>query len=215
MPLQLLKKAATCVGQDCVLCGGPSDVALVCGACDARLPRCSEPLPTEKLAFDHAITAFDYAFPVDRLVQRFKFAGDLAVGRWLAEQLTARVRTVPRPALLVAPPLTASRLRERGFNQALEMARVVGGAIGTRVAVRGLVKVRETVPQPSLGGGARRRNLRGAFACSLRLDGIHVAIVDDVLTTGATGDALAQARREAGAARVSLWAVARAPDPRR
>jgi ComF family protein len=167
------------------------------------------------LAFDESVAVFDYRFPVDRLVQRFKFAGDLAVGRWLGDQLALRVQDAPRPALLVAPPQTPSRLRERGFNQALELAKVVGRATGARVAMTGLVKLRDTVPQNSLGAGARRRNLRGAFACSLALEGLHVAIVDDVLTTGATADALARALKAAGAARVSLWTVARAPDPRR
>ena len=216
-PLQLLKRLAGCVGQDCVLCGAASNDALVCPPCDARLPRCEEE-PTAAPgahAFDEAIAVFDYRFPVDRLVQRFKFSGDLAIGRWLGEQLAQRVRGLPAPALLVAPPQTASRLRERGFNQALELAKVVGRAGDTRVELSGLVKLRETVPQPSLGGHARRRNLRGAFACGLALEGLHVAIVDDVLTTGATADALARVLKAAGAARVSVWTAARAPHPRR
>lgn len=212
-PLQVLKRLAGLVGQDCVLCGAASNATLVCAHCEACLPRC-EDAPVEvpsACAFEESIAVFDYRFPVDRLVQRFKFSGDLAAGRWLAEQLAQRVRALPPPALLVAPPQTAARLRERGFNQALELAKVVGRACGARVAITGLAKRRETVPQPSLGGRARRRNLRGAFACSLALEGLHVAIVDDVLTTGATADALARVLKSAGAARVSVWAVARAP----
>jgi ComF family protein len=208
---------AACAGQDCVLCGAASDAVLVCAQCDARLPRCDdEPgFVARALAFDESTAVFDYRFPVDRLVQRFKFAGDLATGHWLGEQLAQRVGAIPTAALIVAPPQTASRLRERGFNPALELAKVVGRATATPVAMTGLAKVRETVPQPSLGGRARRRNLRGAFACNLALDGVHVAIVDDVFTTGATADALARVLKAAGAARVSVWTVARAPDPRR
>jgi ComF family protein len=122
---------------------------------------------------------------------------------------------LPRPDLLVAPPLTRARLRERGFNQALELAKTVGRELGVAVAIEGLRKVRETAPQPSLGGKARRRNLRGAFACRTSLAGAHVAIVDDVLTTGATADAVARVLKGAGAARVSLWTVARASGARR
>jgi ComF family protein len=217
-PLQLLEKAAACAGQNCVLCAGRAAPSLVCAACEARLPRCADASPCVRdasLAFDDAAAAFDYRFPVDRLVQRFKFGGDLAVGRWLALQLAQRVVPLAAPALLVAPPLTPSRLRGRGFNQALEIAKVVGREIGVRTDLDGLAKVRETTPQPSLGGRARRANLRGAFACRLALAGEHVAIVDDVLTTGATAAALARALKDAGAGRVSVWAVARTPAPRR
>lgn len=215
MPLQLLKRLAACVGQDCVLCGAASNLAVVCAECDARLPRCDEePVVLARgIGFDEAIAVFDYRFPVDRLVQRFKFSGDLASGRWLGEQLARRVRALPVPALIVAPTLTAPRLRERGFNQALELAKHVGRVMETRVALDGVTKLRETVPQNSLGGRARRRNLRGAFGCALALDGLHVAIVDDVLTTGATAHALARSLKSAGAARVSVWTVARAPRP--
>jgi predicted amidophosphoribosyltransferase len=115
----------------------------------------------------------------------------------------------------VAPPLTAARLRERGFNQALELAKVVARATGGRLEFEGLAKLRETAAQASLGPRERRRNLHGAFACARPLRGAPVVIVDDVLTTGATADALAGALREAGAGSVSVWAVALAPDPRR
>lgn len=210
--LQLLKKAAAGAGQDCVLCGVAAS-ELVCAACDARLPRA---LPDWRddlrgpLAFEDAVAVFDYRFPVDRLVHRFKFAGDLAVGRWLSMRLAESLagRTAD---LLVAPPLTSASLRARGFNQALEIAKVVGATLGIGVAIGGLVKVRETAPQPALGAGARRRNMRAAFDCRLALAGEHVAIVDDVVTTGATADAVAQALRDAGAGRVSAWAVARTP----
>lgn len=157
------------------------------------------------------MAVFDYRFPVDRLVQRFKFAGDLAAGRWLALQLVRRVRAEPRPDLLVAPPLTRARLRERGFNQSVELARVVGRELGVPHAHRALRKVRETPPQQGLGRRARHANLRGAFRCELRLQGERVAIVDDVLTTGATTATLAAVLREAGAGEVVVWSLARAP----
>ena len=216
-PIQLLEKLAAAAGQDCLLCASAAD-ALVCVECEARLPHCGtaeDDPPGALSAVDEWHAAFDYRFPVDRLIHRFKFAGDLVVGRWLARQLARRVLSLPAPDLLVAPPLTSARLRARGFNQALEVAKVIGRARSVGVDIDGLAKVRDTIPQPALGGRARRRNLRGAFTCRLNLSGEHVAIVDDVLTTGATADAVARALKEAGAERVSLWAVARAHGPRR
>ena len=215
--LQLLKNWARS-GQDCALCVAPSGSALVCAGCEERLVRChatdlgdlvSQP------AFDEIASRFEYRFPVDRMVLRFKFAGELPIGRWLGLQLARDVARVARPNLLVAPPLTPLRLRERGFNQALELAKVVGAEIGIRVDVSGLTKCRDTLPQPSLGGRARRRNLRGAFECHLSFSGEHVAIIDDVLTTGATADAVARVLKGAGAGRVSVWTAARALGARR
>jgi ComF family protein len=165
-------------------------------------------------AFDAALAAFEYRFPLDRVVLRFKFAGDLAAGRWLASQLAHATREATAPDLFVVPPSDASRLRARGFNPALEIARVLGAERGVRVDPWIVARVRATAPQPGLGGRARRANLRGAFACRRALDGAHVVIVDDVMTTGATVDALACALKSAGARRVDAWVVARTPEPR-
>jgi ComF family protein len=197
---------------------------VICRACEAALPTlgtacaaCAIALPQDGIcgeclsrpfAFDDAAACFEYRFPLDRLVHRFKFAGDLAVGRWLATQLADRVANT-RPDVVVAPPLTPSRLKERGFNQALEIAKIVARRVGARCEIAGLVKVRETLPQPGLTRRARRANLRGAFRCRLDVTGKHVAVVDDVMTTGATMDAVAAALRRCGAARVSAWSVAR------
>jgi ComF family protein len=210
--------------QDCHLCLAAAGRHVICGACEAALPAitaaceaCAIPLPHEGVcgeclsrpfAFDDAAACFEYRFPLDRLVRRFKFAGDLAVGRWLALQLAGRVAGM-HPDLVVAPPLTHPRLRARGFNQALEIAKVVARRAGTRCDIAGLAKVRETAPQPGLGRRERRANLRDAFGCDLRLEGKHVAIVDDVMTTGATLDAVAATLKQCGAARVSAWCVAR------
>jgi ComF family protein len=201
--LQLLTNWA--MEQDCTLCGARAGAPVVCRDCEAALPRapCGE----------GAIAAFEYRYPVDRLVQRFKFAGDLAVGRWLALQLAHRVRVEPRPDLLVPPPLTRARLRERGFNQSLEIARIVGRELGVPHARAAVRKVRDTPPQQGLGGRERRANLRGAFRCDVALAGRRVAIVDDVLTTGATAGTLSAVLRAAGASSVAVWTVALAPRP--
>ena len=200
------------LAQDCLLCGAIAGDRAICVRCEEGLPECGECFVHEP-HFDAVIAAFDYAFPVDRLIHRFKYAADLAAGHWLSMRLAARVRMLERPQLLVAPPLGAARLRIRGFNQALEIARVIGGELGIRVALRGIEKARETAPQHGLGRRERRANLRAAFRCALALDGEHVAIVDDVITTGATAAALACELKAAGAGRVSVWALARTPDP--
>lgn len=230
--IQALKKAAIerargFLGRDCLLCGGRADRGPVCGACAGDLPwlrsscmRCALPLPhggtcgeclRRPPAFDAAMAAFEYRFPIDRLVHRFKFGGDLAIGHWLGAQLAQQLRGDGTPDVLVAPPLSSQALRRRGFNQAVELAKTVAGVLGIRAEVAALRKVRDTAPQRTLGRRLRQTNLRGAFACDLDLRGAHVAIVDDVITTGATAGSVAEALRGAGAAPVRLWAAARAP----
>jgi len=215
--------------QDCALCAGAS-TRLVCVECESSLPRprsscvrCAIALPAGDVCgecqrhppqFDEAVSAFEYRFPIDRLVQRFKYAGDLALGRWLAEQLAARLARVDPPALVVAPPSSPERLRERGFNPGLEIAKTVASKLRLKSSIDAVSRTRKSAPQPGLGRKARRRNLEGVFDCRLPLAGRHVAIVDDVLTTGATADSVAAVLRKAGAARVSVWVVARTPEPR-
>ena len=217
---------------DCVLCLAPAGAQLVCESCAGELDRDGERCPAcaawidpavgacsecvrASFAFDRTVARFDYRFPLDRLVQRFKYGGDLAIGSSLARALAERVEREPPVDLVVVPPLSPARLRERGFNQALEIARVVGRRIGVPVAREAILRTRETQAQAALGREARRANVRGAFVCTAALDRAQVAIVDDVLTTGATADAIARALKSAGAARVAVWALARAPDPGR
>jgi len=229
--IRLLKFSATLFGQDCALCVGPCSQGLVCPACAGALPRithacarcaiplatpgpnCGECLAPDRYAFDDALAVFEYRFPVDRMIQRFKYAGDLALGSWLASCLAEAAARRTRPDVVVAAPLSGRGLRQRGFNQALLLARRVARDLDVRCEVDALRKVRETAPQHSLERRDRIRNPRGAFECLLTLDGERVAIVDDVITTGATVDALARALRERGAGSVSAWAVARTPDP--
>lgn len=202
--LRLLMNCA--IGGDCVLCAGASSHGPVCAECAADLPAIRDGAPRVSVAFA-------YRFPVDRLVLRMK-GGDLAVGSWLADRLVEAVRHEPRPELLVPVPMRARRLRERGFNPAAEIARRVGSRLRVPCASRGARKVRDTRPQQGLDRPARRLNVHRAFECRAQVRGRDVAIVDDVVTTGATARALASALRRAGARRVRVWAVARAPGGR-
>lgn len=233
--MQALKKQARgvwarqpwCWESDCRFCGAAG--AESCEGCLAALPRLAAPCPRCALpsgtgetcgeclararSFDAAHACFAYRFPIDRALQRFKFAGDLAAGRWLADQLAEDVAARPRPDLIVSPPSTRDRIATRGFDPARVIARRVARRVGARLDTRVLRRRRDTAHQPGLGREARQRNLREAFECHLPLHGAHVAIVDDVMTTGATAEAVARALGRAGAARIEVWVVARTPEP--
>lgn len=216
---------------DCLLCLEPTSGHLVCDNCErllarrgAACPRCAIPMPAggwcadclrKSPEFDDVATAFDYRFPVDRLVRRFKFSADFASGAYLGDALVRVVATAPAPHLVVASPASPARLRERGFNPALLLARRVGRRLDIPVDACALAKVRHTPPQAGLDRGARQRNLQGAFAIRRGLDGLHVAVVDDVMTTGATLSEAARTLKRAGASRVSGWVVARTLEPPR
>ena len=221
--------------QHCTLCAGASGRTLLCDDCASDLPTiaCACPvcaLPTGRRAicgecvrspppFAATIAAHAYAFPVDRLIQRIKYAGHIALVDWAGAALAAAVRAdvahrdpCLRPQWIVALPLSASRQRERGFNQAAEIAVRVAAATALPVFAP-LERVRAGPPQAALPWTARQRNVRGAFAVRRHVHGARIALVDDVMTTGAT---LAEASRvliEAGANRVECWVVARTPRP--
>ena len=152
---------------------------------------------------------FVYAEPVAGLVQRFKFHEDLAAGRLLAGQSLPAL-TGPTPQLLLPVPLHRSRLRQRGYNQALELARYWGRCRGVPVAASLLVRCRATRSQSSLPAGERRTNLAGAFRASCPVPA-HVALIDDVVTTGSTVGEAARALLASGATRVDVWCLARVP----
>jgi ComF family protein len=166
---------------------------------------------------DRVHAAFDYGFPVDRLLPRFKFHHDLAAGRELAEAMHAMlaealpVDPADRPQALVAVPLHARRLRQRGYNQALELAKPLSKAFAIPLLWDGLRRTRDIAPQSGLGALARRRNPRGAFAVGGDMLPAHVALVDDVMTTGATLYECARVLRRAGVQRVEAWVAARVP----
>jgi ComF family protein len=157
-----------------------------------------------------------YASPVRELVHRLKFEGNRAVvpvlGGVLAERLAStRGR---RPDIVLPVPLHKARLRERGFNQAVEIARVVARSRNVPLALQAARRMRQTEPQSRIQGvSARRANLRGAFRVDGGVRGLHVAILDDVVTTGATVAELSRELLRAGARRVDVWTCCRAAPP--
>jgi ComF family protein len=180
----------------------------------ARCPRC----PVEPPAWCEVVAGVDYGHPWDRLLADFKFHGRVEHARTLLQPLLARLREAtpaPPPGLRLLPvPLARERLRERGYNQAWELARRLARALGAESRADALFRVRDTGHQLGLARAARRANLRGAFVLAPRhaawVRGARLALVDDVMTTGATADAAAHALRAAGAAEVRVWVVARA-----
>ncbi len=207
-----------------MLCGAAASARGLCAGCWTELPwlhgpccaRCAHPLPSPGLCgrciaepphFDAVVAACRYAYPAGDLIQACKYGGRLAAAMPLAAMLETVVSR--QPDLLVPMPLSAGRLRTRGFNQALELARVLARTLNIPADAGLCVKTRETPPQSRLPWKERRKNVRGAFVVHANLDGRHVAVVDDVLTTGATLNELARILKRAGAATVTGFVVAR------
>lgn len=185
----------------CLHCALPLQEPGTCGACLQRPPPLTE---------THA--TFVYGFPVDRLVPRFKFHKDLVAGRLLSELMAERLRDLPRPAALVPVPLHPDRLRQRGYDQALELAKPLSQALGIALLPQALLRTRATAPQSELDASARQRNLRHAFEANGEVQlPDHIALIDDVMTTGATLQAAAKRLRRAGVNRVDAWICARVP----
>jgi ComF family protein len=181
----------------CAVCAVPLAGSGVCGACLARPPR-----------FDRVEAAFAYRFPADALIRAYKYRGRLALARALGELLARKV--AGGVDAIVPVPLARDRLAGRGFNQALEIARVVARETGIALVPDACRKTAETPPQAALPWKERARNVRRVFACDAGFDGECVAVVDDVLTTGATLNELARVLKKAGAGSVRGWVVARA-----
>jgi ComF family protein len=212
----------------CVVCGGAGEDLDLCAACRTALPwneracrRCglavagdAEDCGACRLRpppFTRVQCPLRYAFPVDRLVPRFKFHGDLAAGEVLATLVHWGLDPADRPQALVPVPLHRARLRERGYDQALELARALARLGGPPVQGGALRRLRATAAQSRLGAGARRGNLRGAFGLRPGYElPAHVALVDDVMTTGATLAECAAVLLDAGVQRVDAWCIARA-----
>ena len=213
-----------------LLCDGCRQQFLVDGADGLRCPCCANPLPVgvarqpcgrclaEPPAFDATVVATDYAAPFDQLVLQLKFGGRLALAGLFAGLLRDAVLEQPHfalPELLCPVPLGRRRLAERGFNQALEIARPLASALGVGLYPALAVRVRETAPQSLQAPLERRLNLRHAFvvapAALLLVRGCHVGLVDDVMTSGQTLDELAATFKRYGAVRVSNLVFARTP----
>jgi ComF family protein len=212
--------------QDCFLCAAPAGEVLLCKACIASLPqmpaalcpRCALPAPDSSVCgacmkraphFDATHAVFRYEFPLDRMIHALKYAHRLSCAGFLGRML-AQADLRFRPDLIVPVPLSGARLAERGFNQALEIARPLLRILDAPAELTHIHRSRDTTPQASLPWKQRVKNVRHAFECEIDLTGRTVLVVDDVMTTGATLDELARTLKAHGAVHVENLVVARA-----
>ncbi len=215
----------------CVVCQGSafSDLDL-CDDCKAALPRlaaacrqCALPLPTAGIElcgkclasppdFHESHVPFHYSEPVDRLIQGLKFNARLSYGRVLGELMSDFLREgcIELPDCIIPVPLHAKRIRERGFNQSLILAQHISQSLKLRVDYRSVSRIRHTIAQMELPAKARQKNIRGAFAVDKDFAASHVALLDDVMTTGSTMRELAKVLTKAGVLRIQVWSCARA-----
>jgi ComF family protein len=204
---------AAAAGPRCPCCANPlgpgAAGASRCGHCIAHRP-----------AFDHTLVTCDYALPVDQLVLQLKFGHRLALAALMARRLVAVAQhddawLAAPPALLCPVPLGPRRLAQRGYNQALEIARPLARALGITLHARLVARVRETAAQSSVAPERRRANIAGAFAVApaalALIRGRHIGVVDDVMTSGGTLDEMAAVLKRHGAARVTNLVFARTP----
>jgi ComF family protein len=212
----------------CFLCRGAAE-EILCARCDADLPRlrgdlcprCALASPggavcgrclTQAPQYDATIAALAYGFPADVLVQALKFRGELALAGLLGGILARRVSGAGVDCLIPVP-LSSARLRSRGYNQSLEIARHVARAIGMRLEIDLCERRRDTPVQTDLPLAERAKNVRGAFHCPRMVADARIAVLDDVMTTGATLDEIAGTLKRAGAVHVENWVIARTSPP--
>ena len=215
----------------CVLCGQPSGTICICEPCKADLPRlgsrclrCALPLgsPRDTICgaciqnpppFSRTVCPLQYEFPANRLVQSFKFKRQLAAGRVLSHLICESVseQDFDIPDMIIPVPLHKLRLFTRGFNQAYELAAYTGRILNIPLGAGVLRRQRNTKAQSGLSRKQRRKNMRGAFYWhDSGKPARHIALIDDVMTTGTTVTECAKVLKRAGAKRVDIWVAARA-----
>lgn len=219
------------IPQFCLLCGdrGTGD-RLICPGCENDLPWlehgcsvCAIPLAGDAPevcgqclhkppAFTQTRTLFHYEPPLDKLLTGLKFHNRLVNARLLGDMLVNRIQPEKQdlPEALLPVPLHRKRLSERGFNQALELARPLQRNWNLPMLTQPVRRIRATAAQMELPAKQRRRNIRGAFECVSTIPYQHIAIVDDVVTTGATVNELAGLLKSQGVQTVTVYAIARA-----
>ena len=219
--------------QQCLLCHDsclPGDTFGLCRGCLKELPwnnsacqRCALPLPpgqNQQLCgqcqqspppFHAAHAAWRYAAPMDFLVQQIKFHDNLACARTLGELLahSLQAQAIPKPGVIIPVPLHSKRQRQRGFNQALEIARPVSKRLNIPIDSRSCRRIKATEPQSDLSLTQRYGNLKAAFSVTNKLKTSHVAIIDDVMTSTQTASALANELLKQGVEHVTVWCCAR------
>lgn len=195
------EQALPWLGNHCELCAQPLPFSNRCGECLKKPP-----------AFDSCVSAFEYKFPINQLVTGFKYNRKLEYGQLLAALWLdyCRPSSQQLPDLIVPVPLHWRRAFTRSFNQAELLSRQLANELGLD-SCNVVCRHRATAKQQGLSAAARRKNLKHAFSITQNIEGLHLAIVDDVVTTGSTAEQLALQCKREGARRVDIWSMARTP----
>lgn len=216
----------------CLLCGVKTYRRLdLCHYCESDLPwlkhsciRCALPLPqhqsicgkcqTNSPAWNRLFCPFTYAPPVDYLIHQLKYRHNLVAGQVMGSLLAMHIKlqsgsNAPLPQFIVPVPLHRNRLKERGYNQAVELANVISDLLQIPVDTRVCRRIKDTPAQQFLSRSERKTNIKGAFSLEKSVSGCHVALVDDVMTTGSTVTEICQLLLEAGTQTIDVFSVAR------
>lgn len=209
----------------CLLCGASCKTQPLCTDCiddfprlTNACPRCATPLAftatcghclTHPPEQDISISLFSYQNPVDRLIAEFKYHGKLYLTEFFTDLMFEQLKNKSLPKLLLPIPLHPRRLRERGYNQSLELAKSLSQKLNIPVSKQLLIRSRDTAPQASLPYDQRKRNMQRAFRLNHSSLPNHIALIDDVLTTGHTANAAAKLLRHEGVSTIELWTIAR------
>ena len=222
--------------ESCIFCHTKTRAQPICQGCREDLPwnlnpctSCALPLPAEagspqlcgdcmrdKPSFDHCITPFTYDFPIDRCIHRIKYKGKRRLLRALAKELETKIplrkQHHPFPDVIIAVPLDPKRRHDRTLNHCSYLSKTLGKAMGVPFKTNLLIKTSSTPEQSSLSRKLRLKNLKGVFEVRGSIP-TRIALVDDVLTTGATAETIARLLKKHGAEHVEVWALARTPKP--
>ncbi len=210
----------------CRLCGTMSQHQAICLACLQNLPllgdacpRCALPISNAYLCGhclhqppeqDLSFSLFPYLDPVDRLIADLKYHDKLFLSQFFAQLMGDKLRNRRQPDLLIPIPLHPNRLRQRGYNQSFELAKALSIKLGIPTSNRYLIRTIDTKSQASIPFKARKQNIQHAFKLIQTEVPAHIAIIDDVLTTGHTANAAVKQLRQAGAITIEIWTIARA-----
>lgn len=217
----------------CILCGLPSQTSTnICVPCSAYLPilpqccpQCAQFLPSNKIQtkcgqclsnpppFDATYARFPYEAPIIQIIIKLKFQHQLsyaqALGEMFMDALPSWYAHQPLPDLIIPIPLHPQRLCERGFNQALEIAKPIAKTLGLAIDYQNVQRIKHTAAQSGLSADERKRNIAHAFAVKRNYKGLTIAVIDDVITTGHTIRECCKVLKQNGAARIDVWCCAR------
>jgi ComF family protein len=185
----------------------------LCEECEQELPWLPEQFYPPLLLFNKSVALFHYDFPVNYMIAQLKFQHQLIyaslLGKLLSQKIATAYRNESLPELIIPVPLHINRLRERGFNQALEIAKPISNHLQIPINFQDCLRSVNTLPQSSLTAAARKQNIKKAFIIVKEIPATHIVLIDDVITTGQTITELGHTFKNAGTQKIDIWCCAR------